>query len=104
MYQLIAVENYSETECKAATMEPIQEMSDAIEDKAVEKGIIEKTDLWNKTYCGKSLPCYIKTASESEVQRWPELATWRKEDLKSSWYRPVTLWIRADLLDLIPEK
>ena len=104
MYQLIAVETYSETECKAATMEPINKLSDIIEDNAVKADVINKEDLWNKTYCKTSLPCYIKTASEGEVSRWPELSTWRKEELKSSWYRPITLWVRADLLHLVPEQ
>ncbi len=98
MYQLISVETYDENECRAHNQQPIYELMRHIENKAIDKGLFEYYELkGSKSFCTKPLPVYVKTASESEVKRWPELSTWRKAP---EWFKPLTVWLRIDLLDL----
>lgn len=103
MYQLIAVETYSETECRAATKHPIYILQRMIDDNAIKAGLFEWHELkGSKSFCDKPLPVYVKTASESEVNRWAELSQWRKGELALMFNKPLTVWIRADLLNLKP--
>lgn len=79
--------------CIAAENEPLDNQERAIMHKAVDAG------RWNfHDFSGTpGYPAKVKTASDSEVLRWPELAAFRD---RIPW-NPTTLWVRCDYLDLI---
>jgi len=89
LYQLVAVE-LPGASCIAVGEEPLRDQKRQIVKAAREAG------LWEDTFF-ESVPGYpakIKTASEAEVKRWPELAAFRNG---SKWWRPATLWVRVDM-------
>ena len=103
MYQLVTIESDNPNECRAATMKPIHTMQYLINRKAIANGLFEHHELnCSAEYCPKPLPSYVKTASEPEIKRWIELANWRERIAKCYWDKPLTLWVRADLLNLVP--
>jgi hypothetical protein len=103
MYQLVTIESDNPNECRAATMKPIHTMQYLINRKAIANGLFEHHELnCSAEYCTKPLPSYVKTASEPEIKRWIELANWRERIAKCYWDKPLTLWVRADLLNLVP--
>lgn len=96
-YQLVAVEAYNENECIATRIQPLRDTQRNINNKAVESGRYEFHEIYGTQWgATKQLPTMLKTASESEVNRWVELAQWRN----SKFYRPLTLWVKTDMLDL----
>jgi hypothetical protein len=88
-YQLLAVESTNGS-CRAVRMRPLEVQKSGIMGKLVAGGRWERYS-WDST---PGYPVKLKTASESEVRRWPELAAWRGHG------RPCTSWIRADLADV----
>jgi len=99
MYQLVAVSPSPET-CTAAidAYHPIDELHRKIEQKAIDTGRCTYGDInYAEGYRMKCLPCYTKTATEGEMKRWPELAAWRDN---THWFKPLTLWVRVDMLEL----
>jgi len=94
VYELLAVEAPNGT-CRAETTQPIRDLENRIDRAAVNAGAWHYYD-----FSTPGCPVKVKTASESEVARWPELASWRKGG--GGWYpwRPIVAWIRADLKHL----
>lgn len=96
-YQLVAVEARGTNECRAATMKPIRELERLVNDNAINAGLYEWHEIHGSHWGNdKAMPCYAKTASKSECERWPELSAWHGE----SW-GPLTLWVKLDLVNLI---
>jgi hypothetical protein len=101
MYQLVAVEAPGAS-CIAVGERPLTDLARTVMTAASEGG------LWPR-YKYASTPGYpvkIKTASESEVARWPELAAFRDG---TAWgldfvpWRPATVWVRCDMAHLASE-
>ena len=102
MYQLIAVQTYSE---HGHTSDLLYKLEKQIEQTGIDKKVFTWGDInWAEGYRMEHLPTYIKTASESEVNRWPELSTWRNVPFADVWNRPLILWVRADLIHLVPKQ
>jgi hypothetical protein len=103
MYQLMAIQNYNE-EDNLNTANHIYQLERTIEQTGIDKGVFTYGDInWAEGYRMEHLPTYVKTASEGEVKRWPELSAWRDVPFMDVWNRPVTLWVRIDLLHLMPK-
>jgi len=102
MYQLIAVSPSPEVcSCAIDAYRPIENMHKQIENKAIETGLCTFGDIYYaECYRMKHLPVYTKTASASEIERWSELSQWRNCD---KWFKPLTLWLRVDMLELNPQ-
>ena len=91
IYRLIAVETTGGL-CRAETQGPLRELERAIMKR------LELSGQWN-WYDFASTPGYpikLKTATEGEIARWPELSGWRGQGIS----RPLTAWMRVDM----PEK
>ena len=93
LYQLVAVSAYREGSCLAEIEEPIDKTKAAFLVKVFAAGLWERY----KYDSTPGYPAKVKTASESEVARWPEFAGWRTV---KGW-RPVGLWVRCDMAHLI---
>ena len=91
VYIVLAVEAPGGS-CMAATQHPLEELKRNIVQRAIDLGLWDRY-AWDST---PGSPVKIKTASESEVARWPELAAWRDNRR----WRPETVWIRADMAHL----
>ena len=99
-YQLAAVSAYDGKSCLADMNRPIHLLERQINKRAIATGIIEERTLWSKSWHKDiAFPVLVKTASEDEVNRWPELAAWRE----AGGWRPLTLWVRQDLMHLVEE-
>ena len=89
MYHLLAVES-ANGGCRAESMEPIDDQARSVIEAA------ENAGRWRHSYCTlPGEPIKVKSANESEVNRWPELAAWRGRRS-----RPIVSWIRSDFRDL----
>ena len=96
IYQLFAVPGYRDHEAMITFIKEIEDQEDAINNKAIELGIITKADMYAWEWGRRTdKPCFSATASKSEIERWPELSAWRGVD---TLYRPLILWVRADLI------
>jgi hypothetical protein len=106
MYQLVVVEPIKENACIAETTQPIYKLERTIDDNAIKAGLFEYYELKGcKSFCQKPLPVYVKSASDSEIKRWPELSQWRnKTELELIIHKPLTVWVRIDLLNLVPDQ
>jgi hypothetical protein len=99
MYQLVAVESY-ESDNKNTTESRIFNLERNIENEGINLKLWTYGDInWAEGYRMEHLPTFVKTASEDEVKRWPELSQWKEVVDKSFWYRPITLWLRIDFVD-----
>jgi hypothetical protein len=105
MYQLVVVETIKPDACIAETTRPIYTLGRDIDNRAIDAKLFENYELHGcKSYCDKPLPMYIKSATDGEIKRWPELSQWRnKSELELIIHKPLTLWVRIDLLYLVPE-
>jgi hypothetical protein len=105
MYQLIAVESIIEGSCRAETTHPIYQLERDIDNNAIEAKLFEYYELKGcKSYCTKPLPVYVKSSTDGEIKRWPELSQWlNKTELELLCHKPLTVWVRIDLLYLVPE-
>ena len=89
IYEMAAVESAAECKasCRAASSRPIYDAHHAVEAAGIAAGRYRWQDICrsdnNITY-----PSYVKTASDAEVARWPELAAWRG----MRYDRPLVLW------------
>ena len=92
LYQLVAVESPAAS-CRAMGMRPLEDAERQIRNAAVEAGMWRRYDYTSTP----GYPAKIKTASESEVARWPELTAFKG----MNGYRPTTLWVRCDMVHLI---
>ena len=99
MYQLIAVSPNPEVcQCANDAWRPIEDQLKTIEDRAIKTGVCTYGDLYYaEGYRWNNLPCYAKTPSDGEIERWAELTLWRN---KTNFYKPLCLWLRVDLLQL----
>ena len=99
-YQLVAVEAYPDGDsCKASTELPLYESQRNINQKAIASGRYEHHKIYGSQWgATKQLPTMIRTASESEIKRWPEFAQWR--DRFNPICKPLALWVKTDMLDL----
>ena len=91
MYQLAAVEAPGAS-CIAVGEAPLRDLKRHIMTGVMAEG------LWER-YKFDSTPGYpvkIKTASESEIKRWPELAAFRDGP-----WRPATVWVRCNMAHLV---
>ena len=94
LYQLVAVETPGAS-CIAVGERPLRDLK-----WHVMKGVSEAGK--RERYQYDSTPGYpvkIKVASEGEVNRWPELASFRES--RSRYWRPSTLWVRCDLVEFV---
>lgn len=103
MYQLAAVSPAPENcSCAVDAYEPIDNLHHTINDNAINSGLCTFGDIhYAEGYRMNNLPCYTKTPSDGEIQRWPEFAAWRDQTVK--WFKPVALWVRVDMIHLVPE-
>jgi len=99
MYQLIAVSPAPEVcECAHDAYEPIDNLHRTIENRAIERKVCTFGDIYYaQGYRMEHLPVFTKTASDGEIERWPELAIWRNS---GKWFKPLTLWLRVDFISL----
>lgn len=94
IYQLVSVEAPGAS-CMAVGERPLMQAKDRIVQAAIDAGE------WS-SYKWDSEPGYpakIKTASDSEVQRWEEFAGHRQGP-----WRPVALWVRCDMVKHLAEE
>jgi len=99
MYRLEAVESYQvlKTECKAVSDRAITEALWDMNRKAYAAGL--KDTYYRVKGDDVTLrPAIVKTASASEIARWPELSAWRAELTQPAWaqWHPSILWVRMD--------
>ena len=75
--------------CRAASMRPLQELAYEIGKAACTAG------MWEQHHFSGTpgYPAKLKTASESEVTRWPEFMKWKRK----GYGRPLGLWVRTDI-------
>jgi hypothetical protein len=98
MYQLAAVQTHGDDG------QNLFDLQRKIENTGMTQGLFTHGDLyWAEGYRMEHLPVFIKTASEGEVKRWPELSAWRDVPFADVWNRPQTLWIRIDFIQLVPK-
>ena len=94
-YQLLAVESPNGS-YRAETMRPMEALERAVIGAAHDAG------LWDRyRYSWPAItdwPCILRTASESNVKGWPELAAWR-----GARSRPLVAWVREDMAHLVEE-
>jgi len=99
MYQLVAVSPSPDVcSCANDAYKPIDELHKSIIDRGIAEGKFTFGDIYYaEGYRMHALPCYTKTATDSEIKRWAELSMWRNTD---KWFKPLTLWVRIDMLEL----
>lgn len=96
LYQLVAVESPGAS-CIAESTRPLYNQQREIVKAAKDAG------LWKSYWeSDPGYPAKLKTASQSEVERWPELAAFRNTPchLNAPWIRPLTLWVRVDMVEV----
>jgi len=105
MYQLVTIEQDIKDSCIAERTHPIYQLERTIDDNAISAGLFEHHELKGcKSWCDKPLPVYVKSANQSEIERWPELSQWRdKTELELIRHKPLMVWVKIDLLNLVPE-
>ena len=96
IYELYAVEAANGS-CRAETVNPIYDLRRAIHDRVIAAGLFQWQEL-ARADRGIDYPCQVKTANDSEVARWPELAGWRGRI-----GRPLVMWVRRDLVEIARE-
>jgi hypothetical protein len=107
MYQLVAVESYKPNACIAETSHPMYELLRHLDHAAIDAKLFEYYELMGcKSNCDKPLPGYLKSSTESELNRWTELSQWHNNatELELIRHKPLCLWVRSDLLHLVPNK
>jgi len=93
VYVLHAVESNMHS-ARIVSLRPMELLDREIDRTARHAGIVAGYDA--HTFKAYGEPTLLRTASDSNVRAWPELADWRGEHM-----RPVVLWILQDVADLI---
>jgi hypothetical protein len=101
MYQLAAVQVYDSDDNHDTSHKIYQLERDLINKGMTDKLWTHGDIYWAEGYRMEQLPTFVKTASESEVNRWPELSAWRNVPFSDVWNRPVVLWLRIDFMGLM---
>ena len=99
MYTLHAVPaTWEDAGCIANAMRPIEDLDRDIRMAARERGILNLAQSYIRGL-NENPVTVIKTASKSEVEKWPELASFRPG---APYWRPGLLWVRSDCVDWAP--
>ena len=102
-YALARVEPHGGS-ASVVTMRPMEDLAKTIERAVLAAGVYK---YWQLARSDTPIvyPCFLKTVSYAEVQRWPELAAWRQglQPTDHSGFRPLVLWVHPDFAQYVPE-